>query len=73
MARSVLCQAVEQPAASGRAGQGEQLEKEPGLCFCNRSFGPGELGTREEMNSEPRMSTLKKLVMKNQVQYTPNS
>lgn len=73
MAPSVLSWAAEQPVASGRAGQGEQLEKELCLYFCNRSFGPEELGALEEMNSELRMSTLKKLVMKSQIQSTPNS
>lgn len=59
MARSVPCPATEQPAASGRAGPGELLEKELCLYFRNRSFGPGELGALEEMNSALRMSTLK--------------
>lgn len=58
-ARSVPCLAAEQPVASGRAGRGGQLEKELCLYFCNRSFGPGELGALEEMNSARRMSTLK--------------
>lgn len=66
MAPSVQCWEAEQPVVSGRVGQGEQLEKELCLYFCNRSFGPGELGALEEMNSELRMSILKKLLMKSQ-------
>lgn len=58
MAPSVLCWAAEQPVASGRAGRDEQLEKELCLYFCNRSFGPGELGALEEMSSGRRRSTV---------------
>lgn len=53
MARSVPCQAAEQPVALERAGHGEQLEKELCLHFHSRSFGPRELGALEEMNSAP--------------------
>lgn len=58
MVLSVPCWAAEQPVASGRAGRDEQLEKELCLYFCNRSFGPEELGALEEMSSGLRMSTV---------------